>query len=71
MQDKIGATAGKIWDALRSKDKVTISQLPKLIKEKDSLTYQGLGWLAREGKIEYASQGNKTFVSLAREEVNK
>ena len=71
MQDEIGATAGKIWDVLKSKERVTISQLPKLVKEKDSLTYQGLGWLAREGKVDYATQGNKTFVFLAHEEVNK
>jgi hypothetical protein len=28
------------------------------------ITYQALGWLAREGKIEYRSEGRMTFVSL-------
>ncbi|MBD3403692.1 hypothetical protein GF420_12410 [candidate division GN15 bacterium] len=67
MKETIGQTAGKIWDVLSKNDKVTISQIPKLVKEKDSLAYQGLGWLAREGKIDYSQQGNKTFVYLLKE----
>lgn len=67
MKEMIGMAAGKIWKALSQKDAATISQIPKLIKEKDSLAYQALGWLAREGKIEYRTQGNKTYVSLNKE----
>ena len=70
MIDKVGNTAGRIWDILQQNDEMTISQLPKALKEKDSLVYQGLGWLAREGKVEYRTQGNKTIISLAREEVH-
>jgi hypothetical protein len=32
------------------------------------ITYQALGWLAREGKIEYHTQKAKTSVSLKDEE---
>ena len=70
MITEIGKTAGRIWDILQQKDELTISQLPKALKVKESLVYQGLGWLAREGKIEYRTQGNKTIISLAREEVH-
>jgi len=64
MEEKIGQTAGKIWQTLKKNDEVSIPQLPKMLKEKDALTYQALGWLAREGKISYHSTGKRTFVSL-------
>ncbi len=64
MKEQIGDTAGKIWQALQNKDEVALSQLPKIVHEKDLLVYQGLGWLAREDKISYRVNGNKTFVSL-------
>ncbi|MDX9858421.1 MAG: winged helix-turn-helix domain-containing protein [candidate division Zixibacteria bacterium] len=67
MKDAIGMTAGKIWQVLAKKDKATLSQIPKLVNEKDSLAYQALGWLAREGKVSYDTQGNKTFVSAVKD----
>jgi Mn-dependent DtxR family transcriptional regulator len=70
MIEQVGSTAGRIWDILQREDELTISQLPKALKQKDSLVYQALGWLAREGKIEYRTQGNKTIISLAREQVH-
>ncbi len=64
MKDQIGATAGAIWDILQDVDKMAISQLPKAVKQKEAITYQALGWLARENKIEYEARGNKTYVLL-------
>ncbi len=64
MEAQIGKVAGVIWDILSKKGEVSLSQLPKLVAEKDTLVYQGLGWLAREGKISYRSDKNRTFVEL-------
>lgn len=64
MKEQIGATAGAIWEVLKDVDKMAISQLPKAIKQKEAITYQALGWLAREDKVEYESRGNKTYVLL-------
>ena len=64
MHSKIGETAGKIWKLLEEKDKVAVTQLPKTLNEPSVITYQALGWLAREGKIEYHAQKNGTSVSL-------
>ncbi len=66
MKTQIGDTAGRIWKALQDKDEIAVSQLPKIVKERDALVYQGLGWLAREDKISYRIDGNKTYVSLAK-----
>nr|MBN2278783.1 winged helix-turn-helix domain-containing protein [candidate division Zixibacteria bacterium] len=64
MKEKIGTSAGKVWRILKKNDEVAISKLPKVLGESESVTYQALGWLAREGKIEYRSEGRATFVSL-------
>jgi len=66
MKEKIGTSAGKIWQVLKKSDEVAISKLPKMLKENNTIIYQALGWLAREGKIEYRSEGLTTFVSLTK-----
>jgi len=68
MRDKIGVTAGNIWKILKNREEVNVSQLPKLLNEKSVIVYQGLGWLAREDKIEYQTKDMKTFVSLSKGE---
>ncbi len=65
MKDKIGETAGAIWKILKKKGKVNTAQLPRLLNEKSPIVYQGLGWLAREDKVEYQTREAKTFVSLS------
>ena len=63
MKAQIGDTAGRIWEALSSADQVAVSQLPKMLKEREAVVYQAaLGWLAREDKVEYRQKGNRTFV---------
>ena len=65
MQETIGQAAGQIWQVLSTKDSpVSIADLPKLTKLKAQVAYQGLGWLAREGKVSYETKGTKTLVSL-------
>ena len=64
MKEKIIKTAGSIWNALREKDKVEISRLPKMVGEKTVIVYQAIGWLAREDKIVYHKKGDKTYISL-------
>ena len=66
METQIGKVAGVIWDILQEKGEVSLSQLPKLVAEKDTLVYQGLVLLAREGKISYRADKNRTFVDLKR-----
>ena len=65
MKEDIGITAGKIWILLREKKELALSQIPKALDEKPPLVYQALGWLAREDKIEFRKEGNKTLVALS------
>jgi hypothetical protein len=71
MKETIGKTAGKIWRALSQKEEISISQLPKIVKEKAVIVYKALGWLAREDKIEYHSRGRRISVSLTGAERDK
>ncbi len=64
MKDKVIETAGKVWKLLGQYGETSISQLPQLINEQDSIVFQALGWLAREDKISYTTKNRKTFVSL-------
>lgn len=69
MEETIGNAAGAIWTVLsESKNPISVSELPKLTKLKTQVAYQGLGWLAREGKVEYQTKGQKTLVSLCNAE---
>jgi Mn-dependent DtxR family transcriptional regulator len=67
-KEKIGQTAGQIWEILNTKGEVSLSQLPRLLKITSDLTYQALGWLAREDKVEYRTKVGKVYVSLAEKE---
>ena len=64
MKEKIGKTAGNIWDILQENEEVAISQFPKMLNEKAVIVNQALGWLAREDKIIYRQEGNRTLISL-------
>jgi hypothetical protein len=51
MEAEIGNAAGKIWQALHSKGSMPKAQVAKATGLSADLFNQGLGWLAREGKL--------------------
>ncbi len=69
MKEKVGETAGAIWMYLNDQERVAITKLPKALQVKQTIAYQALGWLAREDKIEYQTEGNVTYIRLASTEV--
>jgi len=71
MKERVGLTAGSIWDLLSKKDEISVTQLAKVLKEKPLVIHQALGWLAREDKISYREEGLKLFISLAEAERRK
>ena len=64
MKEDVIQTAGRLWDALEQIEDVNIRALPAILKEDPITTFQALGWLAREDKINYYTMGEKIFVSL-------
>lgn len=69
MKIKIIETAGKIWRVLGEKKEVEISYLPELVREREEIVFQSLGWLAREDKINYVSRHHEDFVALVPKEL--
>ncbi len=67
--DKIGEVSGLIWSKLRDVDEgCTVAQLKKITGYTGDEIVAGIGWLAREGKVEFHSVGKRVFVSLAHTE---
>jgi len=51
MEAQIGEAAGRIWKTLHTKGALAKPQIAKETGLSTELMNQGLGWLAREGKI--------------------
>lgn len=51
----IGTNAGTVWEALNGAEALAVKQLKKITKLKDKEVYAAIGWLAREGKINIAT----------------
>ena len=49
---EIGKDAGRIWKILHIWDEVDINSIEKLSGIKDYQIYSGIGWLAREDKLD-------------------
>ena len=69
MKEKVIEAAGKTWRFLGQNGETNVSKLPKVLKEKEPVVFQALGWLAREDKISYSIKNRRTFVSLVEGEL--
>jgi hypothetical protein len=70
MKEKVIETAGKTWRFLGQNGETNVNQLPRLLRENESVVLQALGWLAREDKINYTIRSRRTFVSLVEQELS-
>jgi hypothetical protein len=61
---KIGAAAGMVWQYLDQNGAVTLSKLAKEIDASRDQVMQGIGWLAREGKIRFDETSRSKVISL-------
>ncbi|MCH5345468.1 MAG: winged helix-turn-helix domain-containing protein [Muribaculaceae bacterium] len=64
--ETIGTAAGLVWNALAEAEALGTKQIKKITKLKDKELYAALGWLAREGKVNFAEteDGKELLVSL-------
>ncbi|HDM36364.1 MAG TPA: hypothetical protein ENG09_03805 [Candidatus Syntrophoarchaeum butanivorans] len=53
MEERIGITAGKVWHLLSERGELALTNIVKEIDEPPSMVYMAIGWLAREGKLEF------------------
>ncbi|MFA6989970.1 MAG: winged helix-turn-helix domain-containing protein [Candidatus Gastranaerophilaceae bacterium] len=64
MLETIGTNAGKIWSHLSESNDITLSALKKDLNLKGDEAGLALGWLAKEGKIEFGKKGASIKVKL-------
>jgi hypothetical protein len=62
--ESIGIVAGMVWEYLDQKGPVTLSKLAREIDAPRDLVMQGVGWLAREEKIEFHPGEKSKRISL-------
>lgn len=65
MEQSIGFSAGQIYNYLAENEgEATFTRLKKDLDLKGNFAELGLGWLAREDKVELARSGNSLKVRL-------
>ncbi len=62
--ESIGTVAGQVWNYLNDHGAVTLSKLAREIEAPRDLVMQGVGWLAREGKIAFHEGPRSKTISL-------
>ena len=68
--EKIGQAAGTIWKELHEQgsDGLTLTDIKKLEGFTADEALSGIGWLAREGKLSFKTEGKKSLIILVEEE---
>lgn len=56
---EIGAAAGLIWHYLNDNGPCTLAKLTKELGQPRDSVMQGVGWLAREGKVNYVDTNGR------------
>jgi hypothetical protein len=62
--DAIGYAAGDVWGALHGKGWQTLAAVKKATDSPSDLTLMAIGWLAREGKLDFAASGKTVKLTL-------
>lgn len=64
LEEKIGFSAGEIYEYLHTNGTTTFTKMKKDLDLKGNFADLGLGWLARENKVEIQQKGPAVKVSL-------
>ena len=56
---EIGQTAGDVWTYLEENGSTTLAKLAKELDRPRDIVMQSVGWLAREGKVEFEENSRK------------
>ncbi len=64
MLESIGSVAGAIWHYLENNNEATITKLTREIGVNERTVLMGVGWLAREGKLDFEQRKQGTYITL-------
>ncbi|MFH1610146.1 MAG: winged helix-turn-helix domain-containing protein [Candidatus Bipolaricaulota bacterium] len=62
--DDIGFAAGRVWRYLLECQPVALSRIAREVEGGQTLVLMAVGWLAREGKVEFVEEGRVRLVRL-------
>jgi len=64
MSEIIGIAAGKIWQYLEENEAASVSKITKETALSRNEVQRAIGWLAREGKLNFTMEGRTELLSL-------
>ena len=64
MLENIGSVAGDIWRYLEENSEATVTKLTRELGETERTVLMGIGWLAREGKLDFEKRKQGTYITL-------
>ncbi|MDE0326377.1 MAG: winged helix-turn-helix domain-containing protein [Candidatus Poribacteria bacterium] len=70
MLDNIGNVAGAIWQYLEINNEVSVTKLTRDIGENQRTVLMGVGWLAREGKLNFEQRKQGIYITLKTQQLN-
>lgn len=70
MLESIGSVAGAIWHYLENNSEATVTKLTREIGESERTILMGVGWLAREGKLDFDQRKQGTYITLTTQQSN-
>ena len=70
MLESIGSIAGAIWHYLEDNNEATLTKLTREIGENERKVLMGVGWLAREGKLDFEQRKQGTYITLKTQQLD-
>ena len=64
MLENIGSVAGAIWHYLKENSEATVTKLTRELGETERTILMAIGWLAREGKLDFEKRKQGTYITL-------
>lgn len=64
MLENIGSVAGTIWHYLEENNEATVTKLTRELRETERTVLMAIGWLAREGKLDFEKRKQGTYITL-------
>jgi hypothetical protein len=63
VDERIKDCAARLLTLLGMTPEVNILLIPQLLDERSMITYEAVGWLAREGRVRTSRRGGQIYVS--------
>ena len=70
MLDNIGNVAGAIWHYLEINNEASVTKLTREVGENERTVLMGVGWLAREGKLDFEKRKQGIYVTLKTQQLD-